>query len=63
MDWMHLLFLAAATGAGGLAYGYRGQRESEREQVAYLRKQISGAAEPPPAGARALTTLPGRSNG
>lgn len=32
---------ALITGAAGaLAYGYRGQRDQEREQVEYLRKQL-----------------------
>lgn len=34
------LALAAAFGAGGLAWGYRGQRDQEREQVVYLRDQL-----------------------
>ncbi|GIK48002.1 MAG: hypothetical protein BroJett013_06990 [Alphaproteobacteria bacterium] len=33
---------ALITGAAGaLAYGYRGQRDQEREQVEYLRAQLS----------------------
>lgn len=44
MDWMHLLFAAAATGFGGLAWGYRTQAANEREQVTYLRKQLQTPA-------------------
>lgn len=50
--------------ASGLAWGYRGQRDLEREQVTYLRKQL--ASEPPPkpgaaahpSSSRALTSVP-----
>lgn len=49
--------------ASGLAWGYRGQRDLEREQVTYLRKQLAsepptkpGAAAPHPS--RALTSVP-----
>lgn len=31
----------AASGAACLAYGYRGQRDQEREQVTYLRKELA----------------------
>lgn len=38
--------LAAVAGAtAALAYGYRGQRDQEREQVRYLRAEL--AARPP----------------
>jgi type II secretory pathway pseudopilin PulG len=32
-----------AGAAGALAYGYRGQRDQEREQVNYLRDQLARA--------------------
>lgn len=36
--------LALAAGAfGALAYGYRGQRDQEREQVVYLRHELAAA--------------------
>lgn len=35
------LALVAAAGACGLAWGYRGQRDQEREQVVYLRAQLA----------------------
>lgn len=35
--------LVAAGAAGALAYGYRGQRDQEREQVVYLRTQLREA--------------------
>lgn len=47
MDIWHLVFLAVAAGATGLAWGYRGQRDIEREQVVFLRRQLG--SEPPPA--------------
>jgi hypothetical protein len=47
MDIWHLVFLAVAAGATGLAWGYRGQRDIEREQVTFLRTQ--GGYTPPPA--------------
>ena len=35
---------ALITGAAGaLAYGYRGQRDQEREQVEYLRRELAEA--------------------
>ena len=40
--------LAAAFGAAGLAWGYRGQRDQEREQVVYLRAQLREARTPSP---------------
>jgi hypothetical protein len=46
MDIWHLVFLAVAAGATGLAWGYRGQRDIEREQVTFLRAQ-GGYKEPP----------------
>lgn len=58
MELMGLVVLAIATGAAGaLAYGYRGQRDQEREQVIYLRRQVdalSGSAS-----SRALTVQQG----
>lgn len=36
------LITALAAGAfGALAYGYRGQRDQEREQVQWLRKELA----------------------
>lgn len=58
MDVMHLLFLGAACAGAALAYGYRGQRDIEREQVSFLRKQLQGAPDPAPTNARALATIP-----
>lgn len=50
---------ACAAGAfGALAYGYRGQRDQEREQVMYLRKQLETRTNPPPVPA----VQPGRTN-
>ena len=51
--------LLALGGAVGVAYGYRGQRDIERDQVSYLRKQLS-VGDPPPAGTRALTAVSGQ---
>lgn len=51
--------LLALGGAVGVAYGYRGQRDIERDQVGYLRKQL-GTGDPPPAGSRALTSVSGQ---
>lgn len=52
--------ILAAGIAGGIAYGYRGQVNVQRDQVEYLRGQIARLMnEPPPAGSRALTTVPG----
>lgn len=43
------LITALAAGAfGALAYGYRGQRDQEREQVVYLRKELAAARAPGP---------------
>lgn len=43
------LITALAAGAfGALAYGYRGQRDMEREQVVYLRKELAAARAPTP---------------
>lgn len=35
-----VIAVACAFGAAGLAWGYRGQRDQEREQVGYLRDQL-----------------------
>jgi len=64
MDILHLIFLAVAAGATGLAWGYRGQRDIEREQVTFLRRQLG--SEPPPAQSadrqpsKALASFPGQ---
>lgn len=42
-------FALLAGAAGALAYGYRGQRDQEREQVVYLRQQLREARGLPPA--------------
>lgn len=44
------VFAIVAGGATALAYGYRGQRDQEREQVIYLRKQLEARNNPPPRG-------------
>lgn len=40
MEIATVIAVACAFGAGGLAWGYRGQRDQEREQVVYLRTQL-----------------------
>lgn len=65
MDVWHLVFLGFAAACGGLAWGYRGQRDIQREQVTFLRAQ--GGYTPPPAAeqrqdrnqSRAVTTFKG----
>lgn len=47
MDIWHLVFLGFAAACGGLAWGYRGQRDIQREQVTFLR--VQGGYTPPPA--------------
>lgn len=37
----YAVLTAIAGGAIALAYGYRGQRDQEREQVVYLRAQLA----------------------
>jgi hypothetical protein len=46
MDVLHLIFLGVAAACAGLAWGYRGQRDIQREQVTFLRAQ-GGYKEPP----------------
>ncbi len=48
METAALLTALAAGAFGALAYGYRGQRDQEREQVIYLRKQLEVRSNPPP---------------
>lgn len=48
METAALLTALAAGAFGALAYGYRGQRDQEREQVVYLRKELASARTPPP---------------
>lgn len=48
METAALLTALAAGAFGALAYGYRGQRDQEREQVMYLRKQLEARTNPPP---------------
>ena len=43
-----ILCACFAGAAGALAYGYRGQRDQEREQVVYLRKELAAARAPTP---------------
>lgn len=40
METAALITALAAGAFGALAYGYRGQRDQEREQVVYLRRQL-----------------------
>ncbi len=40
------LFVSGA--ASALAYGYRCQRDQEREQVVWLRKELADVRKPPP---------------
>lgn len=62
MTLIALIILAVITGAAGaLAYGYRGQRDQEREQVTYLRKQVDALNGS--SGSRALTVQQGGRNG
>lgn len=59
MEYALALALLALGGAVGVAYGYRGQRDIERDQVVYLRKQIGqGRDEPPPAGSAVVRQIP-----
>lgn len=41
----YAILTAIAGGAIALAYGYRGQRDQEREQVVYLRAQLAGTPQ------------------
>lgn len=41
METAALLTALAAGAFGALAYGYRGQRDQEREQVVWLRKELA----------------------
>lgn len=52
METAALLTALAAGAFGALAYGYRGQRDQEREQVIYLRKQLEVRNPPPSNDAR-----------
>lgn len=47
MEISALVAACFAGAAGALAYGYRGQRDMEREQVVYLRKQLEATRTPP----------------
>lgn len=61
----YAVLAALAGGAIALAYGYRGQRDQEREQVVYLRSQLREARglapskddQRPQGSSRALTTV------
>jgi len=53
-----ILCACFAGAAGALAYGYRGQRDQEREQVVYLRKQLEARTNPPPPDARGTQRIP-----
>ena len=67
METAALITALAAGAFGALAYGYRGQRDQEREQVVYLRKELAAArssSPPTPQGevqrgdtSRALTSV------
>lgn len=48
MEIATVIAVACAFGAGGLAWGYRGQRDQEREQVVYLRAQLRESRSPTP---------------
>lgn len=48
METAALITALAAGAFGALAYGYRGQRDQEREQVVYLRKELASARAPTP---------------
>lgn len=48
METAALITALAAGAFGALAYGYRGQRDQEREQVVYLRKELAAARAPTP---------------
>lgn len=61
--WIALLLLAAlAGGLGGLAKGFRDQRDDGREQIKYLRAELArvNSSDSAPAGSRALTVAGGR---
>ena len=64
METAALITALAAGAFGALAYGYRGQRDQEREQVIYLRKQLDARTNPPPRNddTRALQRDAARSN-
>jgi hypothetical protein len=48
METAALITALAAGAFGALAYGYRGQRDQEREQVVWLRKELADVRKPPP---------------
>lgn len=51
------VFAIVAGGATALAYGYRGQRDQEREQVVWLRKELASLrGAPPPRGDEAAAS-------
>lgn len=55
MEFSALIAACLAGACGALAYGYRGQRDMEREQVVYLRKELAAARAPtPPTGSTAV---------
>jgi hypothetical protein len=49
-----ILAAVFAGAAGALAYGYRGQRDQEREQVNYLRGQLASSRGDPRANVPAV---------
>lgn len=62
METAALITALAAGAFGALAYGYRGQRDQEREQVVYLRKELAAARsssppEQPSSSSRALAQV------
>lgn len=61
MEYALAIALICSGAAGALAYGYRGQRDQEREQVTYLRKQVDALNGS--SGSRALTVQQGGRNG
>lgn len=48
METAALLTALCAGAFGALAYGYRGQRDQEREQVVWLRKELATLRGSPP---------------
>lgn len=60
IETLALACAVLAGAAGSLAYGYRGQRDQEREQVTYLRKELALArGGDGVSNSRALTTHQG----
>lgn len=58
METTALITALAAGAFGALAYGYRGQRDQEREQVVYLRKELATARAPTPTTPQSTAVVP-----